>query len=271
MQNLLKRLSKSITNQNYLFFDTILLKNRSFFKQCIKILTLSVFRVIFLHNFTQKFYYNFMFHLKTLRKKSKLSREQIAKILDVSFGTYGKIERGGGRLTTDRINKLAEIHRVSIEYIMTGKEKSNNSLPAENFNVTYIPISSRAGLLTEIESKVEFERFFIPMIQGSDLYMLKVEGDSMYPTLSHGDGVIVKRQDTPSLNWGEIFVIDTLDGVAVKRVFMNEDKKKYTLKSDNVCYPEYTVDKNELRALWHVKGVLSQNLCQKYMGPSSKN
>ena len=211
-----------------------------------------------------------MLHLKILRKKSGLRQDQIAKKLGLSLATYGKIERGESPLTTDRINKLAELLHVPIDYIMTGKEKIDKPASSEKFNVTYIPVTAQAGLLTEVESTVEFERYYIPMIKGSDLYMIMVEGDSMFPTLSPGDAVIIKRQDSPSLNWGEIFVVDTLDGIAIKRLFMNQDRKKYTLKSDNDCYPEYSVDKKDIRALWHVKGVISQNLCHKSVNNSHK-
>lgn len=238
----------------------------TFYKQSVKILTFSIFMCFILHIFTPLFYFYFMTHLQILRKNSGLGQEEIAKKLGISRSTYIKIEKGESPLTGERLRKLAELLNTTPENLKAGKPDSEGK-----FNLTYVPVTAQAGLLSEIESTVEFERYNIPMIHGQDLYMVKVEGDSMYPTFSHGDGVIIKRQDSPFLNWGDPFIVDTTEGMVIKRVFMNEDSKKYTLKSDNECYPEYSVNKKDIRALWHVKGVLSQNTCHKYISPPTKS
>jgi phage repressor protein C with HTH and peptisase S24 domain len=202
--------------------------------------------------------------LKTIRKSKGFKQNDIAKKLKLDTGTYGKIERGEIKLTTQRLLLLAEILSVSSETLLHGKENVKLEMP-QKANVTYIPVTAQAGLLTEVESPQEFEKFHMPMVSGDNLYMIKVEGDSMYPTLSRGDMVVIKQQESPFLNWGDIFVVDTLEGIAVKRLFQNENNNKYTLKSDNEHFPEYSIDKKDIRAIWHVKCIISQNLAPKHI------
>lgn len=202
--------------------------------------------------------------LKNIRKSKGFKQNDIAKKLKIDTGTYGKIERGEIKLTTQRLLLLAEILSVSSETLLYGKENSKIEV-LQKANVTYIPVTAQAGLLTEVESTQEFEKFHMPMVSGENLYMIKVEGDSMYPTLSRGDMVVIRQQENPFLNWGDIFVIDTLGGIAVKRLFQNEKNTRYNLKSDNEHFPEYFIDKKDVRAIWHVKCIISQNLAPKHI------
>ena len=205
-----------------------------------------------------------MNNLKTIRKSKGFKQNDIAKKLKLDTGTYGKIERGEIKLTTQRLLLLSEILNVSSEILLHGKENITLEMP-QRANVTYIPITAQAGLLNEVEGKHEFEKFHMPLVSGDNLYMIKVEGDSMYPTLSRGDMIVIKQQESPFLNWGDIFVIDTLEGITIKRLFQNEKNTRYTLKSDNAHFPEYFIDKKDVKAIWHVKCIISQNLAPKHI------
>lgn len=74
----------------------------------------------------------------------------------------------------------------------------------------------------------------------SDLYLLYVEGDSMEPTLSEGDIVLIQRHGVGPLRDG-IHVLRMGNALHVKRVqFLPGGKLKVT--SDNTAYEPFTVD-----------------------------
>lgn len=67
--------------------------------------------------------------------------------------------------------------------------------------------------------------------------MINVEGDSMYPTFSNGDFIIIKQvEDLDFIKYGEPFVIDAIDGRVLKRIHSHEKNEVLVLKSDNEIY-----------------------------------
>lgn len=56
--------------------------------------------------------------LKELRKESKQTQDDIAKILNVRRSTYGEYERGKIKPPADKIFKLASLFSVSVEYLV---------------------------------------------------------------------------------------------------------------------------------------------------------
>jgi len=204
-------------------------------------------------------------NIRILRKLNKLSQEEVAKILDIDVSTYSKIEREEIKLTIDRLYEIAEILNKTPEQILSFDQATaaKKEQYANTGNVTYIPVSTLAGSMSEVcdpayQGNVEI--YHLPDFYENDLYMIDVEGDSMYPSLSHGDKVILKQvEETRHLKWGEIYVIDAVDGRVVKRVYKGSDKNALTLKSDNICYEPYEVSTEDIRSIWLVRGILSKN------------
>ncbi|MCF8708238.1 S24 family peptidase [Rhizorhapis sp. SPR117] len=73
----------------------------------------------------------------------------------------------------------------------------------------------------------------------SGLSMIRVDGDSMAPTLSHGDDILVDRMDgAPRLRDG-IYVLRFDDVLMVKRVALGLSKGRFSVRSDNPNYPDW--------------------------------
>ena len=64
-----------------------------------------------------------MNNLKKLRKLNNLTQTEIAKIIGVEQGTYGKYERGEIPLNFEYAKKLSEYYKVSISYLLDSKNK----------------------------------------------------------------------------------------------------------------------------------------------------
>ncbi|WP_375380147.1 helix-turn-helix transcriptional regulator [uncultured Sphingomonas sp.] len=70
-----------------------------------------------------------------------------------------------------------------------------------------------------------------------DLSIIRVEGDSMSPTLVDGDEIMVNIGDGASRLRDGIYVLRRDDALLVKRVAINPATHHITVKSDNAAYP----------------------------------
>jgi hypothetical protein len=71
------------------------------------------------------------------------------------------------------------------------------------------------------------------------LSLIRVEGDSMAPTLADGDDILVDRGDAAERLRDGIYVLRRQDMLMVKRLAVNPAARRVTIKSDNPAYPEW--------------------------------
>jgi hypothetical protein len=72
-----------------------------------------------------------------------------------------------------------------------------------------------------------------------DLSVIEVHGDSMFPTLSDGDEIMVNRSDAAGRLRDGIYVLRLEDSLVVKRLSVNPVSKRATVSSDNPAYPSW--------------------------------
>jgi phage repressor protein C with HTH and peptisase S24 domain len=71
------------------------------------------------------------------------------------------------------------------------------------------------------------------------LSIVRVEGDSMAPTLGPGDDVLVDLADCGERLRDGIYVLRIDDALVVKRVALNPLGRRVTIQSDNPAYPDW--------------------------------
>lgn len=71
------------------------------------------------------------------------------------------------------------------------------------------------------------------------LSFIRVEGDSMSPTLADGDDILVDGADGADRLRDGIYVLRREDTLIVKRLAINPLDSRATIKSDNPAYPEW--------------------------------
>ena len=69
--------------------------------------------------------------------------------------------------------------------------------------------------------------------------LIRVEGDSMAPTLADGDEILVDRGDAAERLRDGIYVLRIEDAVLVKRVARNPAGPTISVRSDNEAYPSW--------------------------------
>ena len=85
------------------------------------------------------------------------------------------------------------------------------------------------------------ERWLRDLAHGSPdgLSLIQVQGDSMEPTLSNGDDIMVNRNDgLPRLRDG-IYVLRRGDDLHVKRITCSPVRGRISIRSDNPAYPSW--------------------------------
>lgn len=91
---------------------------------------------------------------------------------------------------------------------------------------------------------------------GTDkLSIIRVEGDSMLPTLADGDEIMVDRCDGAGRLRDGIYVLRLEGALLVKRLAFNPANRTVTIRSDNQAYPSWNdCDPNGVelvgRAIW---------------------
>ncbi|MCA1654361.1 MAG: helix-turn-helix transcriptional regulator [Sphingomicrobium sp.] len=72
-----------------------------------------------------------------------------------------------------------------------------------------------------------------------DLAIIRVEGDSMEPTLGDGDDILVDRRDCADRLRDGIYVLRVEEALIVKRLALNPVTRRVTVQSDNPAYPDW--------------------------------
>ena len=108
-----------------------------------------------------------------------------------------------------------------------------------------VEASAGPGALTAGEgelSRIAFPERWLRRLSGGDptrLSIIRVSGDSMEPTLSDGDEILVSGDDGADRLRDGIYVLRVDNALIVKRVAMNPANRRFTIKSDSEGYPDW--------------------------------
>lgn len=164
------------------------------------------------------------------------------------------------------LNKIMEVFpEINKDWLMTGHGDMLNSFTpniSTNDNEPRmrprIPYDAAAGTLTDtIEGVTKYQCEQLPVISAFPKYdfTIRITGDSMEPDYHSGDEVACLRVDEKRyLQWGRVHVLDTTQGVVVKRIYDDGDKIK--CKSNNPKYPDFSIPKDDIRSYNLVVGSL---------------
>ncbi|HZG46823.1 MAG TPA: S24 family peptidase [Allosphingosinicella sp.] len=174
------------------------------------------------------------------------------------------IKRGSPkRLAEQDRRKLARYFNID-EALLGGESTGVASAEAARaVNVPLLDVGASAGAGAAVEGErtrahVAFDPAWLRKVAsgGPDgLSIIRVEGDSMLPTLADGDEILVDRCDGRQRLRDGIYVLRLEGALMVKRLAFNPVNRTVTISSDNVAYPSWAdcdPAKVELvgRAIW---------------------
>jgi hypothetical protein len=119
--------------------------------------------------------------------------------------------------------------------------------------------SAGAGAFIEGEQPVAhlgFDEAFLKQLSTAlpnDLSIIRVRGDSMFPTLSDGDDIMVDRSAAGARLQDGIYVLRRDDTLMVKRIAVHPGSALLTISSDNNSYPTWPdCDANDVEVIGRV-------------------
>lgn len=157
---------------------------------------------------------------------------------------------------------------VNANYILTGSGSmflDNNEKAIEPNGegdsiktLPRIPYDAAAGSLTDaVEGVTEYQCERIPVVAAFPKYdfTIRVSGRSMEPYYFSGDEVACLRiNEARFIQWGRVHVLDTTQGVIVKRIYDNGDSIRCV--SYNPEYADFNVPKEDIFSYNLVVGAL---------------
>ena len=176
-----------------------------------------------------------------------------------------------GSIPESKLKSIMEKYpQLSIEWLMTGEGKmikplenqsgdwvaSTNGIESEM--KPRIPYTAAAGSLTSAVDGVTLDQCEqIPRINAFPEYdfTIIIKGNSMEPKYEGGDEVACKKINEKSfIQWGKVHVLDTAQGVLIKRVY--EDGEKIRCASYNPEYPDFSIPKDDIFSMSLIVGLI---------------
>jgi phage repressor protein C with HTH and peptisase S24 domain len=203
---------------------------------------------------------NFVDRLKSLVDEHAGGKVTIfAKKAGIYPGTFDNYLKG--RLPqAEQLLYIRQTYGVSIDWLLTGEgEPYRSNVVArtdylETEQYLFVPLlqswvkgGPEGRLIYEgIEDYLPFKRYYIEKLVGSspertrELYLVRVKGDSMAPTINDGETVLfdTNENERVEIRTGQIYLVQLPDGsVSVKRLSLSFDSlgAKLICHSDNVA------------------------------------
>lgn len=150
------------------------------------------------------------------------------------------------RLAEEDRRKLARYFGVD-ETLLGGPGRAPESAPQALIAVPRYDIGASAGPGAFAEGEVPvahlgFDPRFLRQLcsaNASDLSIIRVRGDSMFPTLADGDDIMVDRSSGGTRIRDGIYVLQREDTLIVKRIAVHPGNRRLTISSDNASYPTW--------------------------------
>jgi phage repressor protein C with HTH and peptisase S24 domain len=188
----------------------------------------------------------------------------------------------GNMPKADFLEKIVRSYDVSSEWLLTGQgemlrnKQQNCQLRGENspeivtnpdnlstvdqptaeatpsvdpsMGIPLITVDAMAGYLRGEVSVMDADcdRFVIPGVVAD--YIIPVRGDSMVPLYHSGDLVACRRLSLSDLffQWGKAYVLDTTQGVVLKRLRPGSSPDTVLLVSENTAYDPFELHRDDI-------------------------
>jgi phage repressor protein C with HTH and peptisase S24 domain len=149
------------------------------------------------------------------------------------------------RLKEEERRKLARYFSVP-EAVLGGPDEQPNRIDGlVSVNRHAVAVSAGPGALVSGElgrPYLAFDERWLKALTPTPsdrLSVVRVEGDSMAPTLNPGDDIMIDLDDCAERLRDGIYVLRAEDALVVKRLALNPLGRRVTVQSDNPAYPDW--------------------------------
>lgn len=216
-------------------------------------------------------------------KKEGISTRAFEQQIGCSNGVISKCINKGTDISSQWVSKIIETYsEVDPKWLLTGEgsmlqkaqqeaqsgtahhiELAHQVPKGSNEGIPLIPLDAIAGFPVDGSGGVRMEdceRYVIPEFENKGAnFLIRVSGDSMVPLYYSGDLLAChKITDIRFFQWGTIYVLETSQGILVKRV---QESDKYddcilcVSVNDSVHKP-FLLPRDDIRSLSTIVGLV---------------
>ena len=206
--------------------------------------------------------------LLTFIASKNISARKFETITGLSNGYINNLKRSP---TAEKLEKIFyKFPELSKQWLLTGEgqmltESSDvgKSVSEENFKqIPILPISAQGGSLNNFTHSVRsYDCEWMPSPVSDADFAIEVAGESMAPEYPAGARVLIKRiNESVFIEWGKEYVIDTENGVVLKRVVPADDENYIRCVSINPApdYAPFNIPKSSIFGIYIVLGMYAK-------------
>lgn len=217
-----------------------------------------------------------------LRDNKVSDKRDFAAKLGISASMVTEISKGRSSVGTSAIQNIVLQFNIDAKWLLTGEgsmlqiAQQTETIPQKRHieiahqvpegsddGIPLIPLDAVAGFPADGGSGVgmgNWERYVIPEFadKGAD-FLIRVSGDSMVPLYYSGDLLAChKITDIRFFQWGTVYVLETSQGIIVKRVQESDKHDDCILcvsENDSVHKP-FLLPRDDIRSLSTIVGLV---------------
>lgn len=214
--------------------------------------------------------------IELIAEKENMTISQLAQTLGKPANSLYDIQKGKIKGISE---KLADLLLLKFPYynktwLMTGEgdmlkaSSSVDSQPSvknervtddEAYKVPLVPISALGGSLNDFNLAVKRDDCETVISPIKDIDMaIKISGDSMEPEYPSDSQVFIKKvNERAFLEWGRVYVLNTCNGIVIKRLMPTNDPNTVLCESINPKYPPFEVNLENVNGVYRVMMCMS--------------
>lgn len=203
-------------------------------------------------------------------KLKGLNDNQVTNECGLSQGLLGQARTGKSDLGAKSIDKILNIYQdLNKVWLLTGEGdmlsstssaqpqpsvKNERVADDEAYKVPLVPISALGGSLNDFNLAVKRDDCETVISPIKDIDMaIKISGDSMEPEYPSDSQVFVKKiNERAFLEWGRVYVLNTCNGIVIKRLMPTNDPNTVLCESINPKYPPFEVNLENVNGVYRV-------------------
>jgi phage repressor protein C with HTH and peptisase S24 domain len=209
-------------------------------------------------------------YLKKTGKAKTL--DDIANVIQRSKTNISSAANGNHRYLTDKFLShfnMCYDNIFSLKWLITGEGdmlsstssaqpqpsvKNERVVDDEAYKVPLVPISALAGSLNDFSLSVKRDDCETVISPIKDIDMaIKISGDSMEPEYPSDSQVFIKKvNERAFLEWGRVYVLNTCNGIVIKRLMPTNDPNTVLCESINPKYPPFEVNLENVNGVYRV-------------------
>lgn len=231
-------------------------------------------------------------NLKLLRKRLKLSQEEVAQALNWTRSTYSGYENGVAHPSLEGIVQLSDFYKVSVDVLLKNdfsalsEKELNEMIQGTNVDlkgqklrvlttvvdandeelIELVPMKASAGYTSgyaDPDYLKVLPTFYLPFLSKQKKYRsFPIKGDSMPPVVEGSYVVAEYIQNWMSIRSGTPCIVVTKDEGIVFKIVHNllETNQSFQLCSTNTFYDPYLVHANDILEMWKFVNYISPEL-----------